>query len=153
VGETFGSTTRVVLPQVYWGRAGSVAVAIAATTAAAEAAATAAAAAATTAALRSLLRLVDLDLTAVDRLTIELLNGLSRCLGRTHGHEGEPARLTRFTIGGHRHLTHLADGGEGGFNGGLRSTEREISYEETITHDDFFFSQRERTSNANKATS
>src|SRR5262249_45730496 len=84
-----------------------------------------------------LLRLVDLDLTTVERLTVELLDRRCGRLGSPHGDERETARLARLAIGGHRHLAHLTASGEGGLDGGLSRTEREISYEKTITHDDF----------------
>jgi hypothetical protein len=103
------------------------------TAAAAETAASTAASEASTAA-RALLRFVDADLAAVELRSVELADGVLSALAVGHGHERETARTPGFTIRGERDLAHLAHGSERCLDGFLAGRERQISYEETISH-------------------
>lgn len=92
------------------------------------AAAEAAAAAATSTAPGTLFGFVNLEVTAVESLPIELLDGRRGGLIRAHGDEGETAGLTRFAIRGNCDFPDFTSGGEGLLQGFFGGVEGKISY-------------------------
>ena len=75
-------------------------------------------------------RLVDLQSPTLQLGPVEAIDGLSNCRWVVERHEGKPARLPRRAVDGKKHLRHVANLAEQGFELGLRCAEIEVANED-----------------------
>jgi hypothetical protein len=80
------------------------------------------------------LRFIDADLATVQRESIELGDCVGRPLSIAHGHERKASRLPGSPVHRDGYFAHFPGNGESRFEGGLGGFERQIAYEETVSH-------------------